>query len=1485
MVRTRGMMASTADSETEESGMTPKTSTDETSNLGESRAPPGGTAQVETGSELPGVAADIEPDSYALRRLELDFELQRLKLEAEERIAMRRAELEFGGARQSPPVSDWSGQRQTGLDPTTQCAKVLKGLRLPADSDVPMWFDEVERMFATYNVPDSSRVHLIIPTLTERVRYLLRGLGDEACRDYEAVKAAVLSELQLSPPEYLERFEGASKRKDETWAQFASRVKTYFEYYLRSRQASSKEEVVSLIVADRMKASLSAEGLEHIRLREGEKWLRPDEVARAMQTFEQAKGKNRGVRQASAQPASKEQAGPRSASLAPSRAAHDGKRQPTCYVCRAAGHLAKDCPRVIQKKDDNRRDARANAVTIADPGTVRDAPASHSVNVLVAEIKVPQREEIRKSRLQQVQLDCAGVPTVAILDTGSEVTVVREDLVPNAYRETTGNIRLVAAFGNTIEAKLVSLPIGLRSSALLLEPQKVRIICALTNKLAEGVDCLLSKEDWELLSQGSQGEAVAVFAETPKSDATIGQPGSEFGTGSETVSEAIILETSAEAPPAELRDEEVTDAPETLSQREKFRAAQVSDESLRKAWSDAKSGKGGMFISEGLLYHWDTIAGARVKQLVLPCERRQEVLLLAHESLWGGHLGPRKTRARIKYSFYWPGLEQEVKQHCRTCHGCQIRSDRSIRDRVPITPLTRPEHPFQVVNVDIIGPIDVPSARGHKYALCLVDLCTRWPEVICLRSLTARATCDALLTVFSRTGVPEVICSDQGTNFTSQLTQAFLARLGCSPRFSTPEHPESNGTVERWNRVLKNMIFHVVGKDAKNWDKLIPFVLWAYREVPHDTTGVAPFRLLYGRNPTGPLAILQRTWTGEIRVPSTLREAPAKYLQQLREQMEIAAEVAGLTATARQGSYAQAYNRATRVKSFNVGDQVLLFDTDRGGKLSPKWLGPFPVVGRERQNSYRIDTGARKTSVVHANRLRPYYARVSHVGVVFDEDEEFGNVEYAPCAEAGIQGQTPIEATKMAHLKEEQRSEIAELFARYPEVFSETPGIAEVGTHRIVLEDGYRPKRAFPYRVPELLRKEVSRQVEELLELGLIYPVESDCAHPVVCVGKKDGSVRLCVDYRALNAGTKTDAFPMMHAQELIMKVGQSKFITVVDLRRGYWQVPVEQESQHLTAFVTHDGQYAWRVMPFGLKNAAATFQRMMNVLLSKHQGYATAYLDDVAIFSQSWSEHLEHLESIMSLLREAKLKVSSQKCQIGQARIRYLGHVVGGGTHGPDPDKLAAIRDIHAPKTRKELRSFLGLCGYYREYVKGYAEVASPLTALTKRGVPNPIPWSDEAQRAFEQMKMSLCRATMLSTPDLSKPYWLFTDASEIAAGACLAQMDDGGRERPIAFASHRFTPTQSRWSTIEREAFAVIWALKKFDYWVFGAEINVVSDHNPLSYLTACTPHGAKLTRWALALQRYNVAITHRKGANNANADALSRLPNVTWEGADRA
>ncbi|XP_077564545.1 LOW QUALITY PROTEIN: uncharacterized protein LOC144180009 [Haemaphysalis longicornis] len=1328
------------------------------------------------GGSAAGGSPQEESEALILRRMELEFQERRekaereaaerkeerareseermlkLKLESEERL--RKLELETRAGTQTPTGSDSDEGRRPGLDPVTQCAKVLKGLKLPCDADIPLWFDEVERLFVTYGVPESSRVHLVVPALSERVRYMLRGLGDSECNDYEVVKKAVLQELRLSPAEYLDRFAKAAKRNDETWSQFASRVGTQFDYYLKSRKVETKEEVVALMVADRIKNSLSAERLEYVRLREAETWLKPPEIANVLQTFEQAKGRGSAVGR-------RDQVPPRNT--------NSGKRMWTCSVCKGEGQHFRLCPKIAEKPGNPGRSAHVQRVIVEDAsaGQAQDAGlTSGGQRILVAEVNaLGSIDELRKSRLQHVELDCAGKTVTATVDTGSEVTVVRESLVPQDAMQPSGTIRLVPAFGESVSARVVSLPVSLRQAVSVVGSPKVQLICAVTNNLAERLDCLLSREDWELVTKFHPNMGANSTAET----FVRSSEDREVGTGAISEPAAAVCEITGETAP-EAPAEEIDEAVEVEGPRARLLASQLADDSLKKAWADAKRGKASMFVSDGLLFHRDTIAGAKVTTLVLPSERREEVLLLAHESLCGGHLGPKKTKARIKYSFFWPGLEADVSHHCQTCHGCQIRADRRLSDRVPIVPLTRPDHPFQLVNVDIIGPLDVPSGRGHKYALCMVDLCTRWPEVVCLRSLTATATCEALLTIFSRTGIPELICSDQGTNFTSQLTQSFLERLGCAPRFSTPEHPESNGTVERWNRVLKNMLFHVIEKDPRNWDRLVPFVLWAYREVPHDTTGVAPFRMLYGRNPTGPLAILQHSWTGELPVPGTLKEEPAKYLRQLREQLEVAAEVAGLTANARQGSYAQAYNRTARNKTFSVGEQVLLFDTESKRKTAPRWLGPFTVVAQERQHSYRLDMVEKRTSVVHVNRPRPYYCRVSHVRVVFDEDSEFGDVECAPRFMPPCRSTLPLPIEKLSHLSEREGSEIASVFAKHADLFDGTPGLAAVGQHRIELQGSYEPKRAFPYRVPELLRKEVTHQVDELLELGLVYPVESEHAHPVVCVGKKDGSWRMCIDYRRLNAVTRADAFPMTPPQELILKVGHSRFITVIDLRRGYWQVPVAPESQHLTSFVTHDGQYAWRVMPFGLRNAAATFQRMMNTLLAKHRSYATAYLDDIAVFSSSWEEHLRHVDTILGLLTDARLKASVEKCQVAQGHIKYLGHVVGSGTHGPDPEKLAAIRGLVQPKTKKELRSLLGLCGYYREYVNNYAEVAEPLMSLTKRGVPNPIPWSSEAERAFEQLKESLCSAAALNTPDPHQPYWLFTDASEVGAGACLA-------------------------------------------------------------------------------------------------------------------
>jgi len=248
---------------------------------------------------------------------------------------------------------------------------------------------------------------------------------------------------------------------------------------------------------------------------------------------------------------------------------------------------------------------------------------------------------------------------------------------------------------------------------------------------------------------------------------------------------------------------------------------------------------------------------------VYPQGRRDSILRLAHESVFGGHLGERKTRERIRLSFYWPGLRKSVLCHVQSCSNCQLRSRPVTTDRVPITLVTRADVPFQVMNMDCIGPIDPSSSQGHKYCVCVVDSCTRWPSVYRLKSLTAKAVCDALVELFNHVGVPNVIVSDCGTNFTSQLTQEMLRRLGCSPRFNIPGHPEASGMVERFNQTCKNMLSHVVQEHKRLWHRFVPFIVWALREVPNATTGVSPYMLVYERVPRGPLAVLKETWIGE----------------------------------------------------------------------------------------------------------------------------------------------------------------------------------------------------------------------------------------------------------------------------------------------------------------------------------------------------------------------------------------------------------------------------------------------------------------------------------------------------------------------------------------------------------------------------------------------------------------------------------------------
>ncbi|GFU93971.1 hypothetical protein TNCV_4503741 [Trichonephila clavipes] len=274
------------------------------------------------------------------------------------------------------------------------------------------------------------------------------------------------------------------------------------------------------------------------------------------------------------------------------------------------------------------------------------------------------------------------------------------------------------------------------------------------------------------------------------------------------------------------------------------------------------------------------------------------------------------------------------------------------------------------------------------------------------------------------------------------------------------------------------------------------------------------------------------------------------------------------------------------------------------------------------------------------------------------------------------------------------------------------------------------------YRIPESLKIKVAEQIEELLRLDLIEESDAEIAYPIVCVNKKDGTLRLCVDFRALNSESVSDDFPMEDAVELIHSIGRANIITTLDLFKGYWAIPMAEDSKNLTSVKTHRQQYRFKVMSFGLKNASATFQREMNKALSCYREFSRAYIDDIAIFSENWEEHLLHLDTILTKLSELNFTVNLKKCAFGKAQIKYLGHIIGSGKHEPDPEKTAVINNLPVPKTKKELRSALGLCNYYREYIPKYSELVYPLTELTKKRVPDSIPWTEKHDSSFHLLK-----------------------------------------------------------------------------------------------------------------------------------------------------
>ena len=750
-----------------------------------------------------------------------------------------------------------------------------------------------------------------------------------------------------------------------------------------------------------------------------------------------------------------------------------------------------------------------------------------------------------------------------------------------------------------------------------------------------------------------------------------------------------------------------------------------------------------------------------------------------------------------------------------------------------------------------------------------------------------------MLKQFALTGIPDVISSDNASNFKGNLTQEFLKRLGCCPRFSTPNHPPACGLVERLVGTIKSAVSKVAIEHPRQWHTHLACILWALREAPNETTGAPPWLIAFGRLPRGPLAILRDSWIGSEDLPFNLGKGITDYLKELRERFDSVEAFAAEHANMKQTQYTNRYNLRSHDKSFDVGEQVLILTPDTtSSKTFSRWKGPAIVTIKKSPYSYIVDLEGTKVHV-HANKLRKFNTRVQHVlcavpsffcstAIIYEKDVDFDDVMVPEMSQPITQTDLPsqkIEPARLAHLAPEQRHELLNLLDKFGDCFSDVPGFCPLEEHAVPLTSNFVPKRLAPYKIPVQLRADVQRQLQELEQLGIIRQSKSPMASPVICVLKgKDGKggVRLAIDYRYVNKFTVSDAYPTPDLADIVQEVGKASFISTFDATKGYYQTPVKEQDRWLTAFICEFGLFEFTRTPFGMRSSGATFMRAVQKVLQPLRQFTASYVDDMSVHSRAWLSHLEHLENFLLEIRRSGFTLNLAKCNFALPQVKFVGQIIGSGVRKPDPEKLAAVNNLSPPSDKKQVRQVIGLFSYFREYIPNFAQLAFPLTELTKKGVPDKIPWGHKEQVAFDKLKLLLCEAadTPLSIIDVHRPYKLFVDASDYAVAGILAQQDDGGHDRPVAFASVKLNNSQRSWATIEKEAFAAIWALQKFRRWIFWCSVTIYSDHNPLTYLTQASPRSSKLMRWALALQDYNLQFHYKEGRNNAAADCLSRL-----------
>ncbi|GJT08991.1 reverse transcriptase domain-containing protein [Tanacetum coccineum] len=449
----------------------------------------------------------------------------------------------------------------------------------------------------------------------------------------------------------------------------------------------------------------------------------------------------------------------------------------------------------------------------------------------------------------------------------------------------------------------------------------------------------------------------------------------------------------------------------------------------------------------------------------------------------------------------------------------------------------------------------------------------------------------------------------------------------------------------------------------------------------------------------------------------------------------------------------------------------------------------------------------------------------------------------------------------------------------FPEVFpddlSGLPPIREI-EFRIELIPGATPVAKSPYHLAPSEMEELSGQLKELQDKGFIRPSSSPWGAPVLFVKKKDGSFRMCIDFRELNKLTVKNRYPLPRIDDLFDQLQGSQFFSKIDLRSGYHQLRVHEDDIPKTAFRTRYGHFEFTVMPFGLTNAPAIFMDLMNRVCRPYlDKFVIVFIDDILIYSKTQEEHVEHLRLVLELLKKEKLYAKFSKCEFWLREVQFLGHVINGNGIHVDPSKIEAVKNWKAPRTPTEVRSFLGLAGYYRRFIKNFSKIAKSLTILTQKS--KTFDWGEEQELAFQTLKDKLCNAPVLALPDGPEDFVVYCDASGIGLGCVLMQ-----RGKVIAYASRQLKIHEQNYTTYDLELGAVVFALKIWRHYLYGTKSVIYTDHKSLQHIFSQKELNMRQRRWIELFSDYDCEIRYHPGKANVVADALSRKERAVDESA---